>query len=161
VTVFRTYSGGAQSVICLQCAHSRLSEPPAGNWREVPCADHLAERQCEWDWRHAREYVRAANRAIKIRCTLFPEWKEYWSNHFCGQFEPNALPTIESADQYLNGTWRDQVRERLEADNKKLQKELKIARQRSATRLKRLQQVTAKANGHLHPAPLDLSGGSS
>lgn len=138
----RAYHGAPQTVMCLQCVHCHPSAtPPEDAWREKACADHHQTRQCGWDRRHAIEYIQATDKQIRVVCTLFPKWEEYWSSHFCGQFELMDNERSVSAHEFIHGTWVEQHRDRLTADNKKLRKELKATRERSASRLKRLRQT--------------------
>src|SRR5215472_16304373 len=88
---------------CLQCAHCKL-KPPGPDWQKTACPDHHATRQCDFDGRHAIEYIRKTKRNIPIICTLYPEWREYHSGHYCGQFEANNPSCLKSLQSYLWGT---------------------------------------------------------
>ena len=144
---------------CLICRYFQPTEPP----------EHKAEREAgkcqsfcgrEWDQHTAIRYVQNHG-SIQGWCRLQPEPRRCGYNHVCGsisvreyfynphwaveRFQPNdnlfewasnALTTVLGG-----GNPRYQDRRRLVDENKELRRQLKRAREISASRLERLQKT--------------------
>lgn len=140
---------------CLICHYFQPIEP----------AQHKQDREagrCEagcgnrWNQHTAIEYIRNHG-GLNGWCRLHPEPKKFAYNHVCGDIkvvehfcypgwgvvpiraEDNLFEWAQrSLQTVVHGTWREQHENELEKQNAELRRQLKRAREISASRLKRL-----------------------
>lgn len=113
---------------CISCIHCRLV-PPVG-WRPA----YEGQRYPAWQ---AELRIEAGGGAQRLMCTLWPEWREYDTDHFCGQWAPEGgLGEVMRRGNMV----RVMERARGEADRevKELRRRLRASREVSAKRLARL-----------------------
>jgi hypothetical protein len=145
---------------CLICRYFQPNEP----------AQHKQDREAgrcqsncgkKWDQHTGINYVKNHG-SLEGWCFRYPEAKQVKYNHVCGEVSVreyflNHYWRVEpfQADKNLfewaektlgimlhdNGDWNAQERARLEKQNIELRRQLKRAREISASRLKRLQKV--------------------
>ena len=157
---------------CLICRYFRATEP----------AEHKADREaghCEsscgntWNQHTAISYVRHHGK-LEGWCWRYPETKPVKHNHVCGEVsvleyfmnhhwrvepfdgEKNLFEWTEKTLGVVlndNGDWNRQERVRLEKQNTELRRQLKRAREISASRLKRLQKDKPEAEAETPVEP--------
>lgn len=122
---------------CLSCYHGKLHEPP--DWKPVYQGQELEEY-------HVREHIRRTGMAQRVTCTLAPQWMEFNTNHYCGQWtgRTRALLPELAASRDISDQWYRRAMA-AEEETKALKAELKIARERSAKRLAKLRLARAPA----------------
>jgi hypothetical protein len=141
---------------CLICRYFQPSEPPEHKQdREAgQCQSSCGDR---WNQHTAINYVKDHG-SLNGWCRLHPETKPVTYNHFCGDIsvrehffnhhwcvepfkpEDNLFEWAQrTLGLVLHGTWREQRNEHDAEQNKQLRRQLKRAREISASRLKRLQ----------------------
>ena len=153
---------------CLFCKHFEAIEP----------AEHRDEREartCEfscgnrWNAYTAARYVKCHKRFLVGFCHLNPKPEAVRCEGVCAKIELafNAnWVTPPKADEHLwdwartamqehiHGDYREQERDRLSEENKKLKAALKASRERSASRLAKLSKLTKKEKDEPKPAPV-------
>jgi hypothetical protein len=143
---------------CLMCRYYRPIEPVEHREQRETGA---CERHCGKNWSQitAIRYVKDHRKYLDGDCLLHPQSTKHRCNDVCGQIVLVDYVTgpawgIEQPDKdnlfewaasqmqtLLDGTWRETRAKQLEDDNKRLRKQLKTARERSASRLERLRKT--------------------
>jgi len=141
---------------CMICQYFQPTEP----------AEHKADREagrCQsncgnrWNQHTAINHIKAHGK-IDGWCRLHPAPLPVKHNHICGDISvvehfhnphwgvtkmtPNDNIfewAVKALGEVLNGTWQEQRADQLDAENRKLRKQLKGSRKVSASRLERLQ----------------------
>ena len=144
---------------CLICRYFRPTEPPQHKIeREAGQCQHSCGNK--WEQHTGISYVKHHGGTLAGWCFRYPETKQVQYNHVCGEVSVREFflnhywrvkplkaddNLFEWAEETLgivlhgNGNWNAQERARLEKQNTELQRQLKRAREISASRLKRLQ----------------------
>lgn len=160
---------------CLICRYFQPAEPQEHKQQRETnqCESHCGR---EWDQFTAIRYVRNHGGMLDGWCRLYPEAKRVAHNHVCGQISVrdyyfNSSWGVERMDPDDNlfewasgalttvldgGSFSRQRLEHLEGQNRELRRQLKRAREVSASRLKRLQKSDDEPEAKPEPAPLRL-----
>ena len=118
---------------CLNCYHAAIHKPP--DW--VP--EYEGQLFSEY---LAIRHIRKTRLALPLTCTLSPEWHEFNTNHYCGQWAPRSkslVQALETANEYMRN-FRERAEE-AEETNARLKLELKKTRDRSRSRLDKLRTI--------------------
>ena len=119
---------------CLDCCYAKLHRPQ--DWKPS------YEGQ-QYDAYNAKVHIKETGKAVSLSCTLSPQWQEFNTNHYCGQWTPRDGTVLQklSDEKEAYSNWRA-LAEQAEETIRALRLELRTARQRSAKRLVKLRTVT-------------------
>jgi hypothetical protein len=118
---------------CLNCCHVKFHQP--SDWTPRFKSD-------SYDASDVRKRIKQTGLVEPVTCTLSPEWHEFNTNHYCGQWAPRLGPFHQALDSAVSssGYYRERA-EKAEEANARLKLELKKTRDRSAARLDKLRTI--------------------
>lgn len=104
--------------------------------------------------RDAARVIRETGYHISAICAFMPEWREVETSHWCGQHKMRSgFRHSETVSEAIHGSWLKQERDSQKLTIARLQRELKVARDLSANRLKRLKGKPPRRKGIAPPHP--------
>lgn len=121
---------------CLLCEHFKPEAP--NSWKPDYSGDvyHAYE---------ARKEIKRTNLHQPGWCMLNPEYIKVTTGHVCGQIKLQRF-AVTSLHLFIWGTYDEQRVETAEEKAKELTRQLKVAREISHNRLKKIQKLKGKTN---------------